>query len=158
MYQSDYILRLIEQVGTAFRRQLAAIREHRPEDALEASDEAVAAALGAPAVLAYQLTVEGLVGMLRPGGTLDVERVVLLAEVLEARSKALDAAGRRDEAGDMLRRAGALRIAATVEAGEERVAEVRAAVLAAAERVPDDAVVTPPDAPPDALASEGDGL
>lgn len=128
MYQRDYILRLIEQAGAALRRLLAEIREQRPEEALETADAAVALVLDTSSELASSLTDEGLVVFLSAGGGVDVERAVMLAELLAGRADAFEAAGRPAEAGESRRRAAALLSAAVAEAGEEAVEQLRTAL------------------------------
>ena len=41
VYQTDWLLRQIEQMGDVLRRLVAALREHRPEEAIALSREAV---------------------------------------------------------------------------------------------------------------------
>ena len=41
VYEQDYILRLIQRVGVFLRAIVSALREHRPDDALELSEEAL---------------------------------------------------------------------------------------------------------------------
>lgn len=98
MYQSDWLLRQIEQMGDALRRLLTALREHRPEHALELSREAVGELMDTDPGLIDALTGDGLVTMLSAGGALDTFRAHMLAEVLVARSGALTDLGRADEA------------------------------------------------------------
>lgn len=68
MYQSDWLLRQIEQMGDALRRLLAALREHRPEEAIELSREAVLELLDTDPGLVDALTGDGLVRVLSAGG------------------------------------------------------------------------------------------
>ena len=96
MYERDYILRLITQVGQMMRAMLHAIREHRADDSLEIAREAVEALLDTDVALADAMTGEGLVTFMTAGGTLDVVRSRLLAEVLIARADAFDEAGQHE--------------------------------------------------------------
>ena len=88
MYQSDWLLRQIEQMGDALRRLLDALREHRPEDALALSREAVGELLETDPELIDSLAPEGLVTLLSAGGDLDTFRAHMLAELLLARAEA----------------------------------------------------------------------
>ncbi len=89
VYQTDWLLRQIEQMGDVLRRLVAALREHRPDDALELSREAVEELLDTDAALIDALTGEGLVSMLSAGGGLDTFGAHMLAELLIARADAL---------------------------------------------------------------------
>ncbi len=127
MYQTDWLLRQIESLGLAFRRMLQAMREHRPEDALEVSRDAVGELLDADPSLIDALTGDGLVALLSAGGGLDVFRAHMLGELLSGRAEALAslgrltvAAGERDRARTLLR--AALPLAEGADA--ERIAQV----------------------------------
>ncbi|MDP2299814.1 MAG: hypothetical protein Q8M55_03770, partial [Actinomycetota bacterium] len=82
MYQSDWLLRQIEMMGHAFRRLLDAIREHRPDAAVEISREAAGELLESDPAIIDALTGEGLVTLLSAGGELDVFRAHMLGELL----------------------------------------------------------------------------
>ena len=98
MYQSDWLLRQIEMMGHAFRRLLDALREHRPDDAVEISREAAGELLDSDSAIIDALTGEGLVTLLSAGGELDVFRAHMLGELLVARAEAHDELGRVAEA------------------------------------------------------------
>jgi hypothetical protein len=120
MYERDYILRLITQVGQMLTAMLHALREQRPEDALETAREAVAALLDTDASLADAMTGEGLATFLAAGGRIDVLRSRMLGEVLVARAEAYAATGREGEASRERGRARAVLDAAAPAAdGEE---------------------------------------
>ncbi len=112
MYERDYILRLITQVGRMLQVMLKEIREHRPDDALETAREALAALMDTDTALIDSMTGTGLVTFLSVGGGIDVLRSRMLGEILVARAEAYDAAGRpgvaeheRDRATEVLRAA-----------------------------------------------------
>ncbi|MBE0417675.1 MAG: hypothetical protein IBX63_07910 [Coriobacteriia bacterium] len=120
MYERDYILRLITQVGNLLRAMLHAIREQRPEDALEAAREAVAALLDTDTDLADVMTGEGLAAFLSAGGRTDVLRSRMLAEVLVVRADAYAAMGREGAKSRERERARSVLEAAAPDAdGEE---------------------------------------
>lgn len=98
MHQSDWILRQIELAGVLLKRIVAALREHRPDDVLELSHEAIGVILDLDATLADTLTGEALVSLLSAGGVLDSERAAMLGEVLAARAAAYSEAGRQESA------------------------------------------------------------
>jgi len=109
VYQSDWLVRQIEQMGDVLRRLVAALREHRPEEAIALSREAVEGLLDTDAGLIDALTGDGLVTLLSAGGTLDTFRAHMLAELLMARADAfsmqgltIDAAVQRDRARALL--------------------------------------------------------
>ena len=120
MYERDYILRLITQVGRMLQAMLHAIREQRPDDALETAREAVEALLDTDVALADAMTGEGMATFLAAGGRTDVLRSRMLGEVLSARADAYDALGRDVAAADERERARVVLEAARADAdGEE---------------------------------------
>lgn len=88
MYQQDYILRLIEQVGAVIRRMLHAIAEERPEHALDASDEAMGLVLDMEPRFVESLSGQSIVALLGAGGRLDSKRALALGEVFLRRAQA----------------------------------------------------------------------
>jgi hypothetical protein len=88
VYEQDYILRLIQRVGVFLRAIASALREHRPEDALELSAEALHHITGLSSDAATNTSVQNLLLILSAGGRLDVKRAILLAEVFAERAKA----------------------------------------------------------------------
>lgn len=127
MYQTDWLLRQIEQMGDVLRRLISALREHRPADAVEISREAVRELLDADSGVIDALSGEGLVVMLSAGGELDVFRAHMLGELLVARAEAFSMQGRAAEAAAERARARTLLLAAAPHvAGAEasRVSEL----------------------------------
>ncbi len=124
VYQSDWLLRQIEMMGQAFKALLAALREHRPEDAIGISREAVGELLGTDPDAVDALTGDGLLTLLSAGGALDVFRAHMLGELLAARSWALDEAGRAGEASLQRDRARTLLAAALPLSGGEDAARI----------------------------------
>jgi len=116
--QQDYILRIIGLWGQALRRALESLRLGRGGDALEYSEQAIGLALDTDPSLVLRLTPEGLVAYLGIGGAIDVRRVKMLADALDARADALDALSREQEADLDRRRAGAIREAAGLDGTE----------------------------------------
>jgi len=111
VYQSDWLLRQIEQMGEVLRRLVAALREHRPEEAVALSREAVGELLDANPELVDALSGDGLVTMLSAGGTLDTFRAHMLAEVLMGRAEALEQQERTAQAAAERERARSLLLA-----------------------------------------------
>ncbi|MDZ4180224.1 MAG: hypothetical protein U1E29_13495, partial [Coriobacteriia bacterium] len=99
MYQQDYILRLIETAGAAFRRMISLIVNGQPLEALELSDEAIKTIAETESTLIDALTANSVLAVLGAGGTLDAPRVALLGLALAHRADALEAIGRITEAG-----------------------------------------------------------
>lgn len=126
MYENDYIMRVIMQIGAMLRAMLSGNEEQHPEEVLETSGKALQLLLGLPPTTADSLTPEGLVALLSTEGAFDAKRGRLAAEVFV----------RRVQAGAMMpdrkrtvvdRRKAALLITLTIENGdEEDVAEARA--------------------------------
>ncbi len=125
MYERDYILRLITQVGRMLQAMLHAIREQRPEDALETAREAIGALLDTEPELADSLTGEGLATFLAAGGRVDVVRSWMLGEVLAVRAEAYDAAGQGSAAHRERQRARAVLRAALQDADGEDAERIR---------------------------------
>lgn len=107
MYQSDWLLRQIEQMGDVLKRLLSALREHRPQDAVALSREAVGELLDTDPDLIDSLSGEGLVALLSAGG-MDTFRAHMLGELLVARAGALAEMGRQAEAALEAKRAATL--------------------------------------------------
>jgi len=98
VYQSDWLLRQIEQMGDVLRRLVAALREHRPTDAIGLSREAAGDLLDTDPDVIDALSGEGLVTLLSAGGALDTFRAHMLGELFTARAEALTMAGKDAEA------------------------------------------------------------
>jgi len=126
VYETDYILRIIQQMGAILRRMMEEMRGERPGQVYDTSREALQLLLGIPPTLTDSLTAEGLVALLSPGGMFDPERGRLAAEVFVRRAQAGTLLG--DEAGVAVDRAKALRlISLTIANGnDEDVDEARA--------------------------------
>jgi len=127
VYQSDWLLRQIEQMGDVLRRLVNALREHRPDDAIEISREAAGELLGTDPDVVDALTGDGLVTLLSAGGALDTFRAHMLGELLMARAEALAMAGTPAAADAERARARALLEAAwplTEGAEAARIAEL----------------------------------
>ncbi len=117
-YEQDYILRLIQRVGVILRAMVKAEREHRPDDALRLSDEALHHVTGLSAETAETASVGNLLLIMSAGGMLDVKRAILLAEVLAQRADAFEMAGDSGAAERERRRAEGLAKAASDAAGD----------------------------------------
>jgi len=127
VYQTDWLLRQIEQMGDVLRRLVSALRESRPDEAIELSREAAGELLETDPDLFDALTGDGLVALLSAGGALDTFREHMLAELLVARADALAMRGRTAEASSERGRACVLleAVAPLVEgADERRIAEL----------------------------------
>jgi len=126
VYETDYILRIIQQMGAILRRMIEELRGEQPGEVYETSREALQLLLGLPPALTDSLTADGLVALLSPGGMFDPERGRLAAEVFVRRVQAGVLAGLPESvAAD---RAKALRlIGLTIEHGnDDDAAEARA--------------------------------
>ena len=126
MYETDYILRIIQQMGAILRRMMEELRGEKPGDVYETSREALQLLLGLPPTLADSLTADGLVALLSPGGVFDPERGRLAAEVFVRRAQAGVMAGLPENVASD--RAKALRlIDLTIQHGnDDDAAEARA--------------------------------
>lgn len=124
MYQSDYILRLIEQMGTLLRRVLSALREHRPDEVLELTDGALETALGMSSAAHGSLTGEALVAVLGGGGNVDPGLALVVGEALLRRGQAHTLLGQEPSARHELERAEAVLLVATGEEAAGRAREL----------------------------------
>ncbi len=118
VYEQDYILRLIQRVGVFLRAVVSALREHRPEDALQLSEEALHHITGLSGDTATQTSAGNLLLILSAGGSLDVKRALLLAEVFAERAKAFEQAEDEGAAEAERAKANALARAAAEAAGD----------------------------------------
>ncbi len=111
MYESDYILRIIAQLGGLLRRAIAELRND-PAEALRLAEEAVRTSSDAGLALIDALSAEGLVAYVSAGGDVDVARAVVLSRALQARADALEAGGGAARAAEQRAKADALLAAA----------------------------------------------
>jgi len=111
VYQSDYILRIIAQMGGLLRRAIAELRND-PAEALRLAEEAVRTCSDTGLALIDALSADGLVAYVSAGGDIDVARAVVLARALTARADALEAVGDAVHAAEQRAKADALLVAA----------------------------------------------
>lgn len=126
MYETDYILRIIQQMGAILRRMMEQMRDEEPGEVYETSREALQLLLGLPPTLADSVTAEGLVALLSPGGIFDPERGRLAAEVFVRRVQAGVLAGLPESAAADRVKAQRLIELTLVHGREDDVAEARA--------------------------------
>lgn len=124
MYQTDWLLRQIEQMGDVLRRLIAALREHRPEDAVQLSREAVGELLDTDPDLIDSLSADGLLALLSAGGALDTFRAHMLAELMVARADAFEMQGAAEGAAHDRDRARALLVATLPLVADEQLERV----------------------------------
>jgi hypothetical protein len=93
VYESDYIMRIIQQMGVMLRAMKNALAEQQPKDVTDMSREALQLLLGIEPTLAESLTTEGLVALLSAGGAFDAKRGRLAAEVYVLRVQAAASLG-----------------------------------------------------------------
>lgn len=126
MYEEDYILRVIDQMGIMLRAMLSEVRQKKTEQVYETSRESMQVLLGLPPTVAETLTADGFVAMLSVGGEFDTKRGRLVAEVLTRRAQAAARSGDAEVAASEAVKATRL-IALVIEAGDDDdVAEARA--------------------------------
>lgn len=129
MYQEDYIIRIIQGVGVALRAMMSAMREHRPDEALETSREALRLLTGLPPALAEALTADSLLAMLEGPGGIDTKRTLATAELLIRRAEAFEARHELDRAAGERRKALRLLVAVR-DAGYEDDARAAETLMA----------------------------
>jgi hypothetical protein len=125
MFQSDYILRMIEQIGQMIRRIIDRLAERRPEEAFELTEEAVGLTLDVDPDTALQLTGEGLLMLMGGGGEPDPKQALLLGEVLALRAQARADMGQPAQAWQEAERARVILLAATSTDIEEDAARAK---------------------------------
>jgi hypothetical protein len=103
-YQSDYILRLIEQMGGLIRRATEKMRTGGAEEPYELADQAIGLALDMDPSIASRLSPQSLASLLELGN-LDDRVVELVAQAIELEADVLQSGGeliaadvRRDQA------------------------------------------------------------
>jgi hypothetical protein len=126
VYEKDYLLRIIQQMGVFLRAMLAALREHRPDDVRETAGESLILLLGIPPALSDSLTPDGLVTVLSVGGRFEVKRAAMTAEVYVRRAQADDMSGLAESAAADRARARRLLAVVVAEGGDEDVVTARA--------------------------------
>lgn len=107
-YQSDYVLRLIEQMGSLVRRALDLLREGDSEETYELAEEAVGLALDMDPTLAARLSPQSLASLVEMNNLDD--RVIELVgtalrvqgDVLEREGELVQARVRRDQSKAVL--------------------------------------------------------
>jgi hypothetical protein len=129
VYEEDYLLRIIQQMGVFLRAMLAAQRDHRPDEVRETSREALTLLLGVPPGITDSLTPDGLVTLLSVGGRFEIVRAVLTAEVFVRRALAGRMSGLAESAAADEARARRL-LDEIVETGGEGNVERAQALLA----------------------------
>jgi hypothetical protein len=142
VYEEDYLLRIIKQMGAFLRAMLGALREHRPEEVRETSDEALTLLLGVPPALAGSLTPDGLVTLLSVGGRFEIQRGVLAAEVYVRRVQADRMSGLAESAAFDEARARRLIGEVIAQGGDENVERARALLEELDGPVPSEEVAT----------------
>jgi hypothetical protein len=84
MFSEDYVRRMIDQVGVVVTAIVGLIRLGRYPESLAETDRALQQLLGLRLSLVDGLPASELVGMLRWGERLDIGKMVVLAELLQA--------------------------------------------------------------------------
>lgn len=96
VYEDDYILRVIDQMGILLRAMLNEVRLNKTEQVYKTSQDSLQLLLGLPTSVAETLTADGYVAMLSVGGGFDTKRGRLTAEVLLRRAQAAELAGEHE--------------------------------------------------------------
>jgi hypothetical protein len=93
MLTEDYIMRMIAQAIAVLMTALGLKRSRRYSEALQSFDQAIETLLGLNADLAKQLEDSALLDLLTFRGALDVERVLLLADIYREQAEVFSLAG-----------------------------------------------------------------
>jgi hypothetical protein len=107
-YQSDYVLRLIEQMGSLMRRAMEMLRAGSDEETYELAEQAIGLALDMDPQFAVRLSPQSLAALLEINN-LDDRVIELVAEAFAVQADALERSGelveggvRRDQANAIL--------------------------------------------------------
>jgi tetratricopeptide (TPR) repeat protein len=119
LYQRDYLMRQIEQVGQMLAAILGLAKGGRGDEALGMFDEAYKPLLGVGSRVVVALDDAQLVDLLTSGSNPDLRRVVLALELLKAEADLYAGAGQPGEAAVRYRRA--LALAGCLAARSERL-------------------------------------
>ncbi|HEV3504328.1 MAG TPA: DUF6483 family protein [Actinomycetes bacterium] len=119
MYQRDYLMRQIEQVGRMLAAIMGLAKGGRGDEALGMFDEAYKPLLGVGTGVVAVLDEAQLVDMLTSGSNPDMRRVAMALELLKTEADLYAQAGQAGEAAVRYRRAVAL--AGTLAARSERL-------------------------------------
>jgi hypothetical protein len=108
-YQSDYILRIVEQMGAALRVATRRFAEGAPpEESIDATNDAIGFAVDIPAELFVRMSPQSMVSLLDIAGPDDrvlekvAEALLLQADVLQAEGSFIEAGARREQAAAVL--------------------------------------------------------
>jgi hypothetical protein len=93
MLTEDYIMRMIAQAIAVLMTALGLKRSGRYKEALQSFDQAIETLLGLNADLAKQLDDSALLNLLTFRGALDVERVLLLADIYREQAEVFSSTG-----------------------------------------------------------------
>jgi hypothetical protein len=107
-YQSDYVLRLIEQMGALIRRAMAKLGEGAAQEPCEVAGQAIGLALGMDSSVASRLSSQSLVSLLELS-RLDDQVIKLLAQAIELEAEVLQGNGEMIGAGVRREQASAVR-------------------------------------------------
>ena len=91
-YRSDYILRLIEQLGMVIRRALERAGAKDAGEPYDVAGQAIGLALGMDATIATMLSPRSLASLLELA-ELDPEALDLVAQAIELKAEMLEAGG-----------------------------------------------------------------
>lgn len=97
LYQSDYVLRMIEQIGSLIRRALESMRLGGAEESYELAEQAIGLAVDLDPQVAARLAPASLASLLELNN-LDDRVIELVAEALDIQALALEGGGELIEA------------------------------------------------------------
>ncbi len=139
MFREDYIVRMIAQAATSITYLLGLTARERYPEALAEVERALQFHLGLSLGLVTALPASELVEMARQGEMLDIGKLVVLGDLLQAEGDVYLAQGRAGEAAD--RHAKALELYLEVAAsGEQNRLAVAERLAALAGKLPTEAV------------------
>ncbi len=96
MLTEDYIMRMISQAIAALMLALGLKKQGRYDEALQSFNQAIEALLGLNANLADQLDDQVVLEMLTFNGTLDANRLLVLADIYHERAELEETLGEND--------------------------------------------------------------
>jgi hypothetical protein len=135
MFREDYIVRMIAQAATAITYLLGLAGQRRYPEALAEVDKALNFHLGLNLSLVTALPASGLVDLARQGEMLEVGKLVVLADLLQAEGDIYAAQGQTAEAAERHAKALELYLEVSVT-GENARAALAERVSALAAKLP----------------------
>jgi hypothetical protein len=138
MFSQDYIIRLISQATAALATILGLRKSGQLQQALQVVDQTLEALVGLNASLVKAMDDRSLLGLLTSQGSLDADRLLIIADLFEAEGEILVAQDRGPESVESYARALALYVEVALNDQSSPDAELSAKIEALFQQVSTD--------------------